>query len=74
MDLNPWSPLRNNRKLRAGAANAPVKRHRRRYKSRNFPRYHWIDPAQQMARRNAPFEIEKVKQLALIALPPTHHG
>jgi hypothetical protein len=27
-----------------------------------------------MARRNAPFEIEEVKQLALIATLPTHHG
>jgi hypothetical protein len=25
------------------------------------PRHHRIDPAQQMTRRNAPFEIEKVE-------------
>jgi hypothetical protein len=36
-------------------------------------RYFWIDPAQQMAFRNTPFEIEEVKQLALIATLPTHH-
>src|SRR5271163_2491572 len=27
-----------------------------------------------MTRRNAPFEVEQVKQLALIARLPTHHG
>src|SRR5262245_66406064 len=27
-----------------------------------------------MARRNAPFEIEQIEQLALIARLPTHHG
>src|SRR6516225_9929710 len=37
------------------------------------PRYFWIDPAQQMAFWNTPFEIEEVKQLALIATLPTHH-
>jgi hypothetical protein len=37
------------------------------------PRYFWIDPAQQMACRNTPFEIEEVKQLALIAALPPHH-
>src|ERR1700682_1815341 len=34
---------------------------------------HRIDPAQQMARWDTPFEIEKVKQPALIAALPTHH-
>src|SRR5437016_13436878 len=37
------------------------------------PRYFGIDPAQQMACRNTPFEIEEVKQLALIAALPPHH-
>src|SRR3954467_5791332 len=37
-------------------------------------RHHGIDPAQQMARRNAFFEIEQIKQLALIDRLPTHHG
>src|SRR4051794_1714946 len=37
-------------------------------------RHHRIDPAQQMARRNAFFEVEQVKQLALIDRLPTHHG
>src|SRR5258708_9431548 len=27
-----------------------------------------------MARRNAPFEVEQIEQLALIARLPTHHG
>src|SRR5260370_3434115 len=36
--------------------------------------YNRIDPAQEMARRNAPFEVEQIEQLALIARLPTHHG
>src|SRR5258707_12942289 len=36
--------------------------------------YDRIDPAQEMARRNAPFEVEQIEQLALIARLPTHHG
>jgi hypothetical protein len=38
-----------------------------------YPCHNRIDPAQQMARWNAPFQIEKVKQLALIAALSTHH-
>ena len=38
-----------------------------------YPGHNWIDPAQQMARWDTPFEIEKVKQLTLIAALPTHH-
>ena len=38
------------------------------------PRHDRIDPAQQMARRNALFEVEQIEQLALIARLPTHHG
>src|SRR5215471_10172961 len=37
-------------------------------------RHDRIDPAQQMARRNALLEVEQVKQLALIACLPPHHG
>jgi large subunit ribosomal protein L30 len=33
-----------------------------------------IDPAQQMARWNAPLEVEQVKKLALVAGLSTHHG
>jgi hypothetical protein len=36
--------------------------------------YDRIDPAQQMVRRNAPFKVEQIEQLALIARLPTHHG
>jgi len=36
--------------------------------------YNRIDPAQEVARRNAPFEVEQIEQLALIARLPTHHG
>src|SRR5271170_496034 len=39
-----------------------------------YPGHNRIDPAQQMARRNAPFETEKVEQPALIAGLTTHHG
>ena len=38
-----------------------------------YPGHNGIDPAQQMARWDTPFEIEKVKQPALIAALPTHH-
>jgi hypothetical protein len=39
-----------------------------------YPGSHRIDPAQKMARWNAPLEVGQVKQLALIARLPTHHG
>jgi hypothetical protein len=39
-----------------------------------YPCHDRIDPAQQMVRWDAPFEVEKVKQLALIARLSTHHG
>jgi hypothetical protein len=38
-----------------------------------YPSYGRVDPAQEMALRNAPFQIEEVKQLALITPLPTHH-
>src|SRR5271155_2905986 len=43
-------------------------------KLHQYPGHDRIDPAQQMARRDAPFEIEQIKQLALIAGLSTHHG
>ena len=39
-----------------------------------YPCHDRIDPAQQMVRWDAPFEVEQVKQLALIARLSTHHG
>jgi hypothetical protein len=39
-----------------------------------YPCHDRIDPAQQMIRWDAPFEVEQVKQLALIARLSTHHG
>jgi len=36
-------------------------------------RHHRIDAAQEMVRRNATFEVEKIEKLALIDLLPTHH-
>src|SRR5712691_12278847 len=38
-----------------------------------YPRHERIDAAQEMAHRNAPFEVEEVEQLALIDRLPTHH-
>jgi hypothetical protein len=38
-----------------------------------YPRHDWIDPSQKMARRDAPFEVEQVEQLALINRLATHH-
>src|SRR5262249_14932775 len=43
-------------------------------KLNQYPRHDRIDPPQQIARRDAPFEVEQVKQLALIARLSTHHG
>ena len=37
-------------------------------------RHHRIDAAEEMTRRDALFQIKKVKQLALIARLPSHHG
>src|ERR1700688_4254695 len=56
------------------SADLAVERHQLLAKLTQYPRHHRIDPAQQIARRNAPFEVEQVKQLALIAALPTHHG
>jgi hypothetical protein len=39
-----------------------------------YPAHHRIDPPQQVASRDAPFEVEQVKQLALNAGLSTHHG
>jgi hypothetical protein len=50
-----------------------VERHQLLAKLIQYPGHNWIDPAQQMARWDTPFEIEKVKQPALIAALPTHH-
>ena len=52
-------------------ANLAIERHKLLTKLRQYPCHHRIDPAQQMARWNAPFEVEQVKQLALIARLPT---
>src|SRR5205814_2927524 len=35
--------------------------------------HHRIDPAQQMARRDALFQIEQIEKLALVPRLPTHH-
>jgi hypothetical protein len=43
-------------------------------KLKQYPCHNRIDPAQQMARWDAPLEVEQVKQLALIARLSTHHG
>src|SRR5262244_2462830 len=38
-----------------------------------YPRHRRIDPAQEVVRRNARFEVEQIEQLALIDRLPTHH-
>jgi len=38
-----------------------------------YPRHGRIDATQEMALRNAPFEVEEIEQLALIDRLPTHH-
>src|SRR5438132_8744935 len=43
-------------------------------KLNQYPRHDRINPPQQMARRDAPFKVEQVKQLALIARLSTQHG
>jgi hypothetical protein len=55
-------------------ANVAIKGHQPAAQVSQYSRYNRIDPAQQMACRNAPFEIEKVEQLALIATLSAHHG
>ena len=55
------------------SADLAVERHQLLANVTQYPGHNRIDPAQQMTRRNAPFEIEKVKQPALIAALPTHH-
>src|ERR1700676_1526538 len=69
-DQHPDHQLGINR----GPANAAIKGRQLIAKLNQYPRHHRIDPAQKMARWNAPFEVEQVKQLALIARLSTHHG
>jgi hypothetical protein len=69
-DQNPDHQLGINR----GPANAAIKRRQLIAKLKQYPAHHRIDPAQKMARGNAPFEVEQVNQLALIAALSTHHG
>ena len=59
--------------INRGPANAAIKARQPIAKLNQYPGHHRIDPAQKMARWNAPFEVEQVKQLALIAGLSTHH-
>jgi len=43
-------------------------------KLNQYPCHRRIDPTQQMTRWDAPFQVEHVKQMALVACLPTHHG
>src|SRR5579863_57824 len=54
-------------------ADLAVERHQLLAKLTQYAAHNRIDPAQQVARRNTPFEVEQVKQLALVAGMPTHH-
>jgi len=56
------------------SAGLAVERLQLRAKVCQYPRHDRIDPSQQMALRNALFQVEKVKQLALIDRLPTHHA
>src|SRR5664280_240784 len=57
-----------------GPADVAVERGQHLAQVSQHPRHDRIDPAEQMVRRNAPFEVEQIEQLALIAPLPTHHG
>ena len=50
-----------------GPANVAVEGRQLVAKLSQYPGHHRIDPPQQVANRDAPFEVEQVKQLALIA-------
>ena len=54
--------------------NLAIERHKLLTKLRQYPGNHRIDPSQQMPFWNAPLEVEKVKQLALITGLLTHHN
>jgi hypothetical protein len=41
--------------------NLAVKRRKPLAQASRYPRHNWIDPAQQMGRWNAPFEIEEIE-------------
>jgi hypothetical protein len=64
-DQHPDHQLGVNRR----PANVAVERRQLLMQVSHDPHHFWIDPAQQMACRNTLFEIEEVKQLALIAVP-----
>ena len=55
-------------------ANVAIERREPIAKLNQDPCHDRIDPAQEMVRWNAPFEVEQVKQLDLIGPLPTHHG
>src|SRR5579862_3063053 len=55
-------------------ANLAIEGHKLLTKLHQYPGNHRIDPPQQMPCWNAPFEVEQVKQLALITSLLTHHG
>jgi hypothetical protein len=67
---HPDHKLRINRR----PANVAVERRQLVAKLNQYPCHHRIDSPQQIANRDAPFEVEQVKQLALIAGLSTHHG
>src|SRR4029077_12476728 len=69
-DQHPDHQLRINR----GPANVAVESRQFVAKLNQYPAHHRIDPPQQVANRDALFEVKQVKQLALIAGLSTHHG
>src|SRR5260370_37174132 len=61
------------RSIRPIQADLAIERFQSLTKLTQYPRHGRIDSAQEMALRNAPFEVEEIEQLALIDRLPTHH-
>jgi hypothetical protein len=69
-DQHPDHELRIDR----GPADVAVEGRQLVTKLSQYPRHDGIDPPQKVANRDTSFEVEQVKQLALIAGLSTHHG
>ena len=69
-DQHPDHQLGINRR----PANVTVEGRQLVTKLNQYPCYDRIDPPQQVVRRDTSFEVEQIKQLALIVRLLTHHG
>src|SRR5690349_2171630 len=61
-------------RINRGSTNVAVKGRQLVAKLKQDLGHQRVDPSQQVASRNAPFKVEQVKQLALIAGLSTHHS